>query len=83
MLFRSYNQTITLEEKVLKHNNKLQEQYKDHFINMIAPVQTSTGKVKVFTNDKHFISQDCRHLTRFGAIYYSEILNLSWILNGF
>lgn len=38
------------------------------------------GRIRVFTSDKKFISQDCRHLTQSGAKYYSSILNIDLLL---
>lgn len=74
-----YEQTITLDDEVLRNNQILSEEYGDHYINMIEAVQNEDGSVKVFTDDQHFISQDCRHLTQYGAQYYARILDLSWI----
>ena len=37
-------------------------------------------RVRVFTDDGMFISQDCRHLTEAGAKYYAKILELSLFL---
>lgn len=74
-----FEQSITLSDEVIKNNQILSEQYGNHYIDMIAPVQKSDGSVRVFTDDLHFISQDCRHLTRYGAKYYAKIIDLSWI----
>lgn len=74
-----FKQTVTLSEEVLRNNQILSEQYGDHYIDMIAAVQNTDGTVRVFTDDCYFISQDCRHLTKYGAQYYARILDLSWI----
>lgn len=47
---------------------------------MIGAVQNEDGSVRVFTDDHYFISQDCRHLTQYGAQYYARIIDLSWII---
>ena len=75
-----FEQTIALDEKVLQNNRILREQYGEHYIDMIGAVQEQDGTVRVFTDDHYFISQDCRHLTKYGAQYYARILDLSWIL---
>lgn len=75
-----FKQVISLDDEVLKNNQILKEEYGDHYIDMIGAVQNQDGDVRVFTDDGHFISQDCRHLTQFGAKYYAKILDLSWIV---
>lgn len=77
-----FEQSITLDEEVLNNNQILKQTYGDHYIDMIQPVQNEDGSIRVFTDDHYFISQDCRHLTKFGAQYYACIMDLSWILNG-
>ena len=74
-----FDQTIALDDEVLRNNQILSERYGDHYIDMIGAVQDKDGLVRVFTDDRHFISQDCRHLTKFGAQYYARIMDLSWI----
>lgn len=44
-------------------------------IDMIEPV-IADEKVMVFTDDHYYISQDCSHLTKNGAKYYAEKLDL-------
>lgn len=74
-----FEQTITLDEEVLRNNQLLSEEYGEHYVNMIEAVQNEDGSIRVFTDDQHFISQDCRHLTHYGAQYYARIMDLSWI----
>lgn len=74
-----FKQTITLDEDVLKNNQLLSEKYGKYYINMIEAVQNEDGSIRVFTDDLHFISHDCRHLTQYGAQYYARIMDLSWI----
>ncbi len=45
---------------------KFKEKYEDHYIDMLAPVMITDTKVRVFTDDNKFISQDCSHLTKAG-----------------
>lgn len=74
-----FDQSVTLSDEVLENDKVLSEQYGDHYIDMIKPVQNDDGSIRVFTDDQHFISQDCRHLTQYGAKYYAKILDLEWI----
>lgn len=75
-----FEQAITLDDTVLRNNQKLSDIYGEHYINMIGAVQNEDGSVRVFTDDHYFISQDCRHLTQYGAQYYARIIDLSWII---
>ena len=74
-----FDQSVTLSDEVFENDKALSEQYGDHYIDMIKPVQNEDGSIRVFTDDQHFISQDCRHLTQYGAKYYAKILDLEWI----
>lgn len=76
-----YEQSAQVDSTLLQKNMWLQEKYKDHYIDLMTPVLSSANTVRVFTDDKHFISQDCRHLTKFGAQYYARILDLAWMVN--
>ena len=37
--------------------------------------------VRVFTPDKKYISQDCRHLTKAGAKWYASVLDFDKIFS--
>lgn len=48
---------------------------REHYIDMISPIIDDEGKVPVFTPAHKMISQDCMHLTKFGAQFYASIFN--------
>lgn len=75
-----FSTTVEISSEVLQKNSERAEKYEEHFIDMITPVQTENGEIRVFTDDNYYISADCTHLTEFGAKYYSRILDLSWIV---
>ena len=77
-----FSQMVELDEKMLEKNNDLKRKYGKHYIDMITPVLEG-NRVKVFTDNNYYISQDCRHLTRQGAKYYARILNLEAIFSQF
>lgn len=56
----------------LKRNRQFCEFYGERFLDMIAPVLTKDGQVRVFTPEHCFISADGKHLTKAGARYYAE-----------
>lgn len=75
-----FEQTVKINPAYITCNEDAKKKYGEHYIDMITPVQMDNGTIQVFTDDNHYISQDCRHLTEKGAIYYSKILNLSFIV---
>ena len=54
--------------------------YPDIYIDMIEMVRQKDGKVQVFSDDGRFIRQDCRHLTKAGAQYYTKLMDWSKIV---
>lgn len=75
------DQTVKISDEYLVRNERQKRQYGDRYIDMLAPVLTDDGSIIVFTPDCRFISQDCRHLTHAGAVFYSQNLDLGWIKN--
>ena len=73
---KDYHQlTIEMEEGYAEKNERLKAAYPDIYIDMIEMVRQKDGKVRVFSDDGRFISQDCRHLTRAGAQYYTKLMD--------
>ena len=64
-----------MEEGYAEKNDILKRTYSDIYIDLIKMVQQPDGKVRVFSDDNRFISQDCRHLTKAGAQYYAKMMN--------
>lgn len=73
-----FDQKVELSEDFLNTNNEFREKYGSHYIDMIGPLLEG-NRIAVFTDDHYYISQDGRHLTKYGARYYSRILDLSFI----
>jgi len=74
-----FDQRVDVPEEIILHNSELKAIYGDHYIDMITPLIDEANRIRVFSDDGFYISQDCRHLTQFGAKYYSRILDLSFI----
>lgn len=66
--------TIEMEEGYAEKNERLKDAYPNIYVDMIAMVRQQDRKVRVFSDDGRFISQDCRHLTRAGAQYYASLI---------
>ena len=67
--------TIEMEDGYAEKNEQLKKAYPDCYIDLIEMVRQPNGKVRVFSDDGRFISQDCRHLTKAGAMYYANMID--------
>ena len=56
-------------------NDEFRERYGRQFLDMMAFVVNKDKKVRVFTPNHLFISEDCHHLTQGGATYYAELID--------
>lgn len=65
------NTTIKMEKGIKELNEELAKQWGDKYINFVEIASAGDGKVRVFTEDGKFISQDCTHLTQEGAMWYA------------
>lgn len=68
------SQRTDMEKGYLELNTRLKNTWGDQYIDLINPILDQENKVPVFTPDCKFISQDCRHFTRAGAMYFAQIL---------
>lgn len=75
-----FSQTVCLDEGYRALNEKWKKSWGENYIDMIAPVTNADGTIRVFTDDNKYISQDCKHLTKAGAQYYSKVLDMQKIL---
>lgn len=64
----------SMKEGVLETNKRLKSEWGERYINLIELVANEQNKVRVFTTDGKFISQDTAHLTKFGAQMYASLL---------
>ena len=77
-----FEQRVELPNDMILNNNAFKGIYGDNYIDMITPLIDENNKIRIFTDDNYYISQDCKHLTKQGAQYYSRILNLSFLTAG-
>jgi len=59
----------------LERDSRFREFYGERFIDLMGMVTDDKGLVQVFTPDHHFISPDCKHLTKYGAQFFAERIN--------
>lgn len=73
--------TIGMEDGYAEKNEQLKKAYPNCYIDLIEMVRQPNSKVRVFSDDGKFISQDCRHLTKAGAKFYANRINWNRFLN--
>ncbi len=68
------NQRTIMEDSYLDLNLSLSKEWGNKFIDLIGLIIDKNNTVPIFTEDCKFISQDSRHLTKNGAIFFSKII---------
>lgn len=73
------NQKADIQENFLSINNEQEKLWnkKAKFFNIIDSIKDKNNSVNVFTDNCKLISQDCRHLTKDGAIYFAKKIDLN------
>lgn len=72
-----FNQRTKVRTKFIEKNNRLKAKYGDRYIDMISLVIDGNGTVPVFTPDHHYISQDCEHFSKGGALWFTQMIEWS------
>ena len=67
-------QKLKIDQKTYIENLYLNQKFGDKYIDLLSYMKDQNEEIPVFFNTK-FISSDCVHLTKDGAIYISNILN--------
>ncbi|THB73266.1 MAG: acyltransferase [Gammaproteobacteria bacterium] len=70
-----FKQRTLMEKGYLEKNNKMFEEWGNKYIDYIAKVINEEKTVPVFTPDNKFISQDSRHFTKAGALYFAQLFD--------
>lgn len=72
-----YDQYIDVEDekRYINNNRRFAEIYGNRYIDMMSMVTNERNQVRVFTPDHHFMSADCRHLSKGGAKFYANSIN--------
>lgn len=74
-------QYIEMGKGFAEKNERLKNAYPDIYIDLIEKVQREDGKVRVFSDNGRYISQDCYHLTQAGAQYFAGIIDWTYFFN--
>lgn len=72
-----FDQYVDVEdvERYINYNEYLSNKYGLRYINLMSMVTNNNNQVRVFTPDHHFISADCRHLSKGGAKYFANVID--------
>ena len=74
-----FAQTVAANPEYDEINARWKSQWGDRYIDFIEKVRTADNRIRVFSPDHKFISQDCEHLTRGGAQFYAKSLDIKRI----
>lgn len=69
-----FDATVEIGEEYFTKNEEFKAQWGERYIDMVTPVSAGCNRVRVFSDDHKFISQDCEHFTQGGAKYYARLL---------
>lgn len=72
-----YDMTTVMIDGFNERNIEFKRKYDERFIDLIYYVKADGNRVRVFTDNGKFISSDCRHLTKAGAIFYAHQIPLA------
>ena len=80
-----FMQRAPLRRAYLMKNDLLKKQWSNKYIDLAGMYVDSNGTFPIFTPDRKFISQDCRHLTKAGAKYFATLIGSDpgFVLNRF
>ena len=76
-----FDMTVSSDPRYEALNDAWKADWGDHYIDFIEKVRTSDGRIRVFSTDHKFISQDCEHLTRGGAQYFAQAIDIRGIFD--
>ena len=65
----------SVNEDLLAKNNRQHMLYDERYLDLLSMIIDDDGTVPVFTPDHHYISQDCEHFSKGGAIWYSQLID--------
>lgn len=74
-----FNQYIDVEDpgRFIVQNRHFADIYGKRFLDLMSMVTNEKKQVRVFSPDHHFISADCSHFSKGGALYFAQIIDWS------
>lgn len=74
-----FQQTVCVPDYIIKNNAELRQMMGNKYIDILSCVYAGDNHVRVFTNNRKYISQDCKHLTKAGAKFIADRIDWSLI----
>ncbi len=71
-----FEQTIPANPEYDNLNARWKSEWGAHYLDFIEKVRVPQNRIRVFSDDHKFISQDCEHLTRGGAQFYAHAFDI-------
>ena len=73
-----FYQRAAIRQDFFSVNALSHKEWKDHYVDLLSMTLQPDSTVPVFTPYYHYITYDGRHLTRYGAYYYAQLLKSLW-----
>lgn len=70
-----FMQRTEIAPEYVERNERLKALYGDRYLDLIGLVKDEKGTMPVFTPDHHFVSQDCRHFSKGGTIWFGQLID--------
>ncbi len=76
-----FEQRTKMEEGFYEKNESMKKLYGNQYLDLIGLVIDEKGTMPVFTPNHYYVSQDCRHFSKGGAIWFSRLIDWSRFFN--
>ena len=77
-----FSSSIEPYREYIELNNKWKKSWGGQYFDLLSLSMLENGRIRIFTPDNKYMSQDCKHLTRSGAKYYAERIDFSKVFTG-
>lgn len=72
-----FEQRTKVNEKILENNIYMKSLYGNRYLDLLSLVIDKENTVPVFSPDHHYISQDCYHFSKGGAVWFAQLIDWS------
>lgn len=69
------NYYANMRDGTLENEKKLQTEWGNKYISLISPLINDKRKIRILDDEGRFLSQDTRHLSKAGAMFYANTLD--------
>ena len=70
-----FKQTLPLYRELEQANRQMKQSWNGDYIDLVALSLDSNGRIRIFTPEHKFISQDCNHFTQNGAKHFASLID--------